>query len=269
VGTIVIRESAVRRGFLLLVFAVVLLAAAACGGGSEKVPSDAIAVVDGQTVAKADLDRLFRQARANSRASGRPFPKRGTAQYSQIRDQLVQFLVRRAQLAAEADRREIDISEQVEQRQQELVEQYFGGNEALYAKRLKKNGLTEEQARADLEASLIQDALFEDVGVEDVKVSEAEMRRHYRKNRQTYATPAQRELRQILLKPDQAALARELAEQLRLGASFEELARRYSTTPTDDSSSPRAKAPRPWTGSSSRSRRTRLQARSGRRSAGT
>lgn len=165
------------------------MGAAACGGDSGHVPSDAIAVVGAQTVAKADLARLFDQARANSRESRRPFPKPGTPQYSQIHDQLVQFLVRRAQLAVEAHARGIEISdEQVDERHDDLVLRYFGGSEELYDKQLKKNGVTEEQARADLEAALIQEALLADVG-KDVKVNEAEIRRYYAKNRRKYERP--------------------------------------------------------------------------------
>jgi SurA N-terminal domain len=182
-------SSAVRRMLVLPVAAAVLFGASACGSDSSNVPSDAIAVVGEQTVAKADLDRLVAQARANSNESRRPFPKPGTPQYSQIREQLVQFLVRRAQLAVEAEARGIEISdEQVEQRRDELVQRYFGGSEELYDKQLEKNGLVDEQVRADIEASLIQEALLADVG-NDVKVSEAELRRYYTKNRRKYARP--------------------------------------------------------------------------------
>lgn len=141
---------------------------------------------------KAELDHLLDQARASSRRSRRPFPKPGTRQYEQIRDQLVQFLVRRAQLAAEADARGLEISdEDVEQRRGALVEQAFGGNEKLYEQRLEENGSTDEQMSADLEAALIEEALLEDVG-KGVEVSDAEMRRHYRQNAEAYAPPYER-----------------------------------------------------------------------------
>ena len=153
------------------------------------MPTNAIAVVGEETVSKAELDRLFDRARVNSTQSGRPFPKPGSAQYVQIREQLVQFLVRRAQLAQEAQERGIEFSdEELEQRHKGLVQQYYGGNRELYDKQLEKNGLTDEQARDDLEAALIQEALVEDVG-KQVKVSEAELRRHYAKNRRKYKRP--------------------------------------------------------------------------------
>jgi foldase protein PrsA len=220
-----------RRILALAIAAAALFVAGGCAGDSGGVPSDAIAVVGGQTVKKSELERLLKQARPNAGETGRPFPKPGTAQYRQIREQLVQYLVRRAQLAAEAESRDIEVSdEQIEERRKLVVEQYFGGNKDLYRKQLEKNGLTEEQARADAEATLIHEALFKDVG-KDVKVSDAEMRRHYGKNKRKYSTPAQREIRQILVKAEQGALARSLVAQLRSGASFEQLARRYSQDP--------------------------------------
>jgi foldase protein PrsA len=223
--------SRLRRLFVLPIAAAALSGAAGCALDSGGMPSNAIAVVGEQTVTKSELDRVLDQARANARDTSRPFPKPGTAQYRQMREQVVQYLVRRAQLAAEAEARDIKISdEQIEKRRKRLVEQYFGGNEEAYRKQLEKNGGTEEQARADIEATLIQEALFKDVG-KDAKVSDAEMRRHYRKNKDKYSTPTQRQIRHILVKAEQRALARRLVGQLRSGASFGQLARRYSQDP--------------------------------------
>jgi parvulin-like peptidyl-prolyl isomerase len=225
----VVRTS-VRHFFILCVAATALLGVAGCGG-SDGVPKDAVAVVGGETVTKEELDGLLAQARANIKASGRPFPKEGTPQYRQLRDQLIQHLIRRAQLAAAAEDRDIEISdEDVEQRRKLLVDQYYGGSEKRYREGLKKQGRSEEQARDDLEASLIQQELFSEVG-NDVKVTDAEVRKQYEKNKRSYASPARREIRQILLGTDQRGLAERLANQLRSGANFAQLARRYSRDP--------------------------------------
>jgi parvulin-like peptidyl-prolyl isomerase len=223
--------SPLRRLLVLPIAAAAVFVAAGCALDSGGVPSNAIAVVGEQTVTKSELDLLLDQARANARESRRSFPKPGTAEYRQIRAQVVQYLVRRAQLAAEAEARDIEVSnEEIEQRRKLVVKQYFGGNEDLYRKQLEKTGGTEEQARADIEARLIQEALFKDVG-KDVKVSDAEMRRHYRKSKVKYSTPAQREIRHILVKAEQGPLARRLVSRLRSGVSFGRLARRYSQDP--------------------------------------
>jgi peptidyl-prolyl cis-trans isomerase SurA len=207
-----IRTSARRRRVALLPLAgALLLAAAGCGGDSSAVPEDAIAVVGDQTVAKADLNRLLGEAKANSRGSRHPFPKPGTRPYLQIREQVVQFLVRRAQIAEEAEARGIELSdEDVEQRRTELVRQYFGGKDDLYEKQLRERGLSEEQALADLEATLIQDALLADIA-KDVKVNDAAARKYYAKNRMRYKGRPYEKVK--------AAVLEDLAQQKRIQAT--------------------------------------------------
>ena len=232
-----------RHIVIVFIAATVLLGTTGCGG-SDGPPKDAVAVVGDETVTKEQLDRVLAQTRANAKQGRRKFPKEGTPQYRRIRDQLIQYLVRRAQLAAAADERDIEISdEEVEQRRKLLVAQAFGGSEKRYRERLAKQGMSEEQARADLEASLIQQELFNSLA-KDVKVTDAEVRKHYDKNRRRYATAARREIRQILVRPDQRPLAQSLVNQLRSGAIFAQLARRYSRDPRAETSGGRLEVAR-------------------------
>ena len=223
-----------RRYIILFVAAAtLLLAGVACGGGdSEGVPSNAIAVVGGEeTVTKADFDRLMGQAQQSYKDSKRPFPKAGTDDYVQLRDQIINYLVRRAQFAEEADARGIEISDdQVDKRLDQYVQQYFQGKEKQYEEQLKKNGVTDDQVREDIKAQLLQEELFKDV-TKDVKVSNAELIKYYNANKQQYSQPPQRDIRHILLKKNQKALADDLLAQIRSGASFERLARRHSQDP--------------------------------------
>jgi parvulin-like peptidyl-prolyl isomerase len=222
----------IRYILLPVAAAAVLLVSVACGGGgSDDVPSNAVAVVGDETVTKSDFDRLLNQARQSYKDSKRPFPKAGTDEYVQLRDQIVQYLVRRAQFASEADGRGIEISdEQVDKRLDQLIQQYFQGNKKRYEEQLKKSGASNDQVRQDIEAQLIQEELFKDV-TKDVEVSNAELRKYYNENKQQYSTPAQRDIRHILLKKNQKSLANSLAAQIRSGANFARLAKRYSQDP--------------------------------------
>ena len=212
--------------------ALLLLVGVACGGGgSDDVPSNAIAVVGDETVTKADFDRLLNQAEQSYRDSNRPFPKAGTDEYVQLRDQIVQYLVRRAQFAEEASGRGIEISDdQVGKRLDQLVQQYFQGSKKRYEEQLKKNDVSDEQVREDIKAQLIQEELFKSV-TKDVDVSQAELLKYYKENKQQYSTPAQRDIRHILLKKSQESLAQSLAAQIRSGANFATLAKKYSQDP--------------------------------------
>jgi foldase protein PrsA len=221
-----------RRILILPVAAAVLFVGAACGGDDDgDVPSNAVAVIGDQTVTKADFDRLLNQARSSYRESKRKFPEPGTEEYVQLRDQIVSYLVQRAQFTEEAEDRDIDVSdEQVDKRLDQLVQQFFDGNKQRYEKQLKDNGVTEEQVRSDIKAQIIQEELFKEV-TKEVKVSDAEARKYYRENTEQYQTPAQRDVRHILVKKNQKTLADSLVAQLRDGASFAQLARRHSQDP--------------------------------------
>jgi parvulin-like peptidyl-prolyl isomerase len=222
-----------RRYIILPVAAVaLLLSAVACGGGgSDKVPSNAVAKVGDRTVTKADYDRLLNQARVNYRDNKRKFPEPGTEEYVQLRDQIIKYLVLRAQYADEADSRGIEISDdQVDKRLDQLIQQYFQGDKKKYEQQLKANGVSDEQVRSDIEAQLVQEELFKDV-TKDVDVSEADLQKYYNQNRKQYSTPAKRDIRHILLKKNQKALAESLASQLRAGANFARLAKKYSQDP--------------------------------------
>jgi foldase protein PrsA len=220
------------RFIIIPAAAALLFAAAACGGDDDgDVPSNAVAVVGDETVTKADYDRLLNQARSSYKETKRPFPKPGTEEYVQLRDQIVSYLVQRAQFAEEADNRGIEVSdEQVDKRLKQLIQQFFDGNQKRYEKQLKENGVTEDQVRSDIEAQLIQEELFKDV-TKSVKVSDGEAKKYYNENKEQYQTPAQRDIRHILVKNNQKALADKLAGQLRSGANFGKLARQYSQDP--------------------------------------
>jgi parvulin-like peptidyl-prolyl isomerase len=222
-----------RRHIILPVAAATLLfAAVACGGDSDgDVPSNAVARVGDETVTKADFDRLLGQARTSYKDSNRKFPQSGTEEYAQLRDQIVKYLVLRAQYKSEAEERGIEVSgDQVDKRLDQLVQQYFQGDKKRYEQQLKSNGVTNDQVREDIEAQLIQEELFKDV-TKDVKVSEADLQKYYRENKQQYSQPAQRDIRHILLKKNQKALADSLAARIRAGGNFERLARQYSQDP--------------------------------------
>ena len=57
-----------------------LLAVAGCGG-SESVPADAVAVLEGNEVTRAQLDALLERVEISYKAQKREFPKAGTSDY--------------------------------------------------------------------------------------------------------------------------------------------------------------------------------------------
>lgn len=218
-----------RRTLLILISVLALLAAAGCGGGSGSVPSDSVAVVDGESVPRSQYEALISQAKKTFKQDKRDFPKAGTAERKQLDQQAVAFLVQRVELAHAADDMNIEITDaDVNKQLDQVKKQYFAGDEKRYQKQLKQQGLTDAQVRNDVKANVISEKVFNEV-TKDVKVSDADVQQYYEGNKAQYGTPESRDVRHILVKT--RAQADKLYDQLKGGASFAALAKKFSQDP--------------------------------------
>jgi parvulin-like peptidyl-prolyl isomerase len=212
---------------LALLLCALVLALAGCGGGGDDVPADAVAVVDGEEIAKSDYDALINQAKQSYKNQKRDFPAAGSQEFQTLRNQAVQFLVQREQFEQEAAEFDVEVTDaQVDARLKQIQQQYFGGDKAKYDKQLKEQGLSETQVRNDIRAQIVSEKLFEQV-TREVKVTEAEVKAYYEKNKAQYSQPESREVRHILVK--EKAKADDLYAQLQNGADFDALAKQHST----------------------------------------
>jgi foldase protein PrsA len=221
-----------RKPVLILVLSVLFgLLAAGCGGGggSANVPSDAVAVVGDQTITKAQFDQLINQAKKSYSSQKRTFPKAGSTEYEQLKQQAMQYLVQRDEFAQKAKDLDVEVTDkQIQDRLAQIKKQYFGGSEKRYKEQLQKQGLTDEQVRDDVQAQLVSEAIFKKV-TEDVKVTDADLQAYYKQHKSQYSVPEQRDIAHILVK--NKALADRLYKQIQGGADFSALAKRYSQDP--------------------------------------
>lgn len=216
----------ISRLLLLLTSALVALGLAGCGGGGDKVPADAVAVVDGEDIARRDFDAVISQAKTSYKNQKRAFPAAGSQEYQTLRNQIVQFLIQREQFEQEAADLDIEVTDkQVNARLAQVQKQYFGGDKKKYEKQLKEQGLTDRQVRNDLRAQIISEKLFAEV-TSDVKVTDKQVEDYYEKNKAQYSQPESREVRHILLKTK--ARADEIYQQLQNGGNFAALAKQFS-----------------------------------------
>jgi parvulin-like peptidyl-prolyl isomerase len=236
----------VRHLLTTLFLAAALVVAAGCGGDDEDVPADAIAVVDGNEIPKSDFDAVMDQARRSYTEGDRDFPKAGTPEFQNIKNNAVQFLVERTQFQLAAEDMDVEVSSSdVDKRIKDLKKQLFKGNQKRYEEALKQAGRTEAQLREDIRAQLLQEEVAEKL-TQEIKVTSAEVEKYYREHRNEYRTPASREIRHILLSVcggpqadkkecQPAGEAEELATQLRSrlenGESFDKLAKQFSDDP--------------------------------------
>jgi parvulin-like peptidyl-prolyl isomerase len=212
-----------------LVAALVAVLAGCGGGGGGDVPGNAVAKIGDQTITQQQFDQLIEQARRSYKTQKRPFPKAGSQEYQALKNQAVQYLVQRVEFAQEADDLGITVTDKdIAARLKQIKKQYFGGSETRYKKQLKDQGLTDEQVKADVKAQLISEKIFKNV-TDDVKVTDAQIKKYYDEHQSQYGVPEQREVAHILVKKKE--LADKLYDQIKNGADFSKLAKQYSQDP--------------------------------------
>ncbi len=211
---------------VLLLCMLASIGLAGCGGGNQDVPSDAVAVVDGQEIAKSDYEALIAQAKKSYKNQKREFPAAGSQEFQTLRNQAVQFLVQREQFEQKAKDLDVEVTDkQVDARLEQIQKQYFGGDQKKFEKQLKEQGITEKQVRNDIRAQIVSEKIFAKV-TGDAKVTDDDIQKYYEKNKAQYSQPESRDVRHILVKTKKQADA--LYAQLQNGADFAALAKKYS-----------------------------------------
>jgi parvulin-like peptidyl-prolyl isomerase len=220
-----------RIALLALVASVAAVALAGCGGGGNDnaLGDDAVAVVDGTTITKAQLDELIDRSKRQAKLQKQTFPKVGTAEYKTVQSNLVTYLVRRTENEKEAAALGIAVTDaQVQSRLDQVKKQYYKNDDKKFMQAVKAQGLTLAQVQSDIRGQLLSQKLVDKL-TQDVKVSDAEVQRYYDHNQSQYAIPESREVRHILVKTK--AEAESIRSQLLKGADFAALAKKYSQDP--------------------------------------
>jgi len=224
-----------RRLLVLPLIAAAIALAAACGGGGEEastepsndVPENAIAVVAGTPILRTQFDRLFEQTEAAYESRQEEFPQAGTPQYEQLKNEAVEFLVRRVEFAKEADVLGIEVTAaDVDQRLADLKEQFFQGDQQTYEAELEKAKLTEAEVKENIRAQLISERIFEEV-TKGETVPAGEVETYYSENEEQFTTPESRDVAHILVETKKQA--DDIYAQLQDGGDFAALAKEHST----------------------------------------
>ncbi len=137
-----------RKLVALLAVCAVPLALAACGGDDATTAKDvadagAIAFVGDDEIPRSEFDSLMKRAEANYKAQKKPFPKPGTAEYADLKNRAVAFLVDRYAFRSEADDMGVDVTdEEVDREFDKIRKEAFGGDEKKLEAALKQQSLT-------------------------------------------------------------------------------------------------------------------------------
>jgi foldase protein PrsA len=212
---------------LLTLALVALLAACGGGGGNSSVPNDSVAQVGSVPITKANFTSLMSVACARYKAQGQVCPKVGTDTYTQLRDQAVTFLVQQQELAQEAKKLGVSVTQKdVENQVAQIQKTYYKNSRPKFLAALKKDDITLAQLEQyNLLPNLLSSKLQAKV-TSNVQVSDAAAQKYYKDNQTSFTTPKTREVRHILV--NNKALAQKIEKQLKNGASFASLAKKYS-----------------------------------------
>jgi len=183
-----------------LLLASLALVATACGGGSDSVPTDAVAVVDGTEISKAQLAEYMELSKKGFARTNQQFPKAGTPEYQDIQTRNLGYLVQLVQFQQAAEDLGIEVTDKdVDKLENETIKSKFEGDRAEYEKALKKAGYTPEQYRKTAYLyGVLSSRIFEAV-TKDVKATEQDVLGYYTANQSQYGTPESREVRHILI----------------------------------------------------------------------
>jgi foldase protein PrsA len=216
---------------LLLVAAAVLVAAGCGGGGSGKVPADAVAVVNGDTISKTQFNSLMDATAKVDKSKKQTPPKIGTTAYKTRQDQIIAYLVQLDELTQKGKALGVTITDaQVQQQVGKVKKQYFGGDEKKFEAGLLAQGLTLPIYELEFRAQLLSNKIYAKV-TSGVKVTDAQVTAYYNAHKaDTYTTKATRDVRHILV--NSKSLADKLEGQLKGGADFAKLAKKYSKDPS-------------------------------------
>jgi parvulin-like peptidyl-prolyl isomerase len=218
-----------RLHYLLFVLPLAILVAGCGGGGSANLSSDDVAVVSGQHITKAKFNEVMNQQKLSLKSQGQTFPKAGTTAYASLQTQVMTVLIQNAEFETEATKLGVKVTDKDVQTQlDQIKKQYFGGSEKRYQQELKKQGYSDAAVRDQIQSQLLAQRLFDKV-TGSVKASDKEVHDYYVAHADQY--PPTRDVEEILVGKNKQALAQSIYTQLKGGADFAKLAKKYSQDP--------------------------------------
>jgi foldase protein PrsA len=203
------------------------IAAVGCNGVAAPSAS-AIATVNGIEIPKSAVD-----AQVDRMKTAQPASFEGTAGAGiekQYRAQVLSGLIENELIKQAGTSLGVSITtQQVDDYVTQLQAQY-GGAPALDAA-MKTAGFTMESLRAQVSANLLRDAVAAKVTTGPVTVTDAQVKTYYDQNPSLFSTPAQVHAQHILFASADKATAQTVLAQVKGGADFAALAKKYSTDP--------------------------------------
>ena len=207
----------------------------------EEDDSTIVATIDETTIIKSEVDeeqeKLLRQFQA--RFSPQQMAQIEPKLWSQALENLINFKL----LAAEADRKEIQVEEKTIEEQISQISGRFQTPEQ-FREQLAAYGMTEEELREEVKNNLRINALLESELTQSTQVQEKEIQDFYKNHSENFSSPERIQASHILIKVDPTDGPAEkeqkrqklaaLQEEIKNGADFAQLAREHSDCPSKE-----------------------------------
>ena len=228
-----------------LLGALALVAAAGCGSQQTErtasVSADTWATVDGRSITREDVERVFRRAQAGQ-ANLSP-EEAMTAKLSILNELIVQDILLAKASALNIQVTDAELDKAYAERKQNMTD-------AAFEEELKKRSLTAADLRETLRRELLTNKLIEQEVTSKISVTDQDVTEFYNANKAQFTVPEESyRIAQIVVSPDRAPQpanrtgndattaqeaqfkVRMIMERLKAGASFADVAMDYSEDP--------------------------------------
>jgi foldase protein PrsA len=245
---------AVRPLLGLCALAATVAVVTGCGG----VPGNAVAEVDGNSIERDSFDHWMQVAAKSSgqpdaqvpvppdykacieqKRKTTPKPAKGQPkttdqqlkdqckqEYEALRDQVLQLLVSFQWIQGQAEEMGVEVSDAEVKKSFDQQKKQSFPKDADYKKFLKDSGQSEQDIMLRVKLDLLSNKIRDEVIKGKDKVTDAQIKDFYDKNKERFAQPERRDLRIVLTK--KRAQANEAKSALESGDAWKAVAREYS-----------------------------------------
>jgi len=248
--------------FTLASTAVLAVGALATAGCGNDVPSDGVAKVGDSVIKKSEFDRWLKTAVAGGQQQGGPasvpdppdfkkciaagkrqptaqgggtppekqLKERCKDQYVQLKSDVMQFLIQAQWVRQEAERQDVKVSDaEINKQFQDQKKSQFPTAKG-YQQFLKTSGLTEKDILFRVKLDALQMKLTQKVTRDQAKITAADVKEYYGKNKKRFAQPERRNLNVVVTKSK--AKADEAKKALDGGRRFKAVSKKFSIDQT-------------------------------------
>jgi len=221
------------RPVAIALVALLAFAGVAATGCKSTPSATAIAVVNNVEIPKSAVDAQIAQMKKASPAS---FEGTAGAQVeTQYRAQVLNSLIQLELIKEAAKTLGVSVTtKQIDDYVSQLQTQY-GGKDALDSA-MKTAGFDMAMLREQITNNLLAQAVSSKVTTGAVTITDAQVKAYYDQNKTQFSTPAQVHAEHILVSTTSTVLAQNILSQVKGGADFATLAKKYSTDPGSKSS---------------------------------